>query len=131
MSKKHNSDISNKTTKNKPTDEWIWVKGYKATDKDMRCRNFQFEMHKRFDIPNGEEIELYKHGFHLCSDLHDVYKHYGITNGNRFFKVKALVRKSDYENSNDKLVAKSIGFVWELRMKALIKAWIIFNILLN
>ena len=123
MSKKRDNTIKN--------EEWIWVKGYKATDKDMRCRDYQFEMHKRFDISDDKEIELQKHGFHLCSDLHDVYKHYGIGNGNRFFRVKALVRKSDYEKSSDKLVAKSIVFVWELRTKAIIKAWIIFNVLLS
>lgn len=111
------------------TEEWIWVEGYKGTDKNMKCRDFQYELGKQFDMPEDEEIEACNSGFHLCRDLADVYSYYDIGNGNRFFKVKALVRKEDYDRMeressiymfslysrhDSKLAAKSIEFISEL-----------------
>lgn len=37
-----------------PEEKWIWVDGYKGTDKDMKCRGYQYEFGKQFDIPEGE-----------------------------------------------------------------------------
>ena len=109
----------------KPKEEWMWVDGYKGTDENMRCLNYQFEMNKCFDISDDKKVELCSHGFHLCLKLPDVFKYYHIKNNNRFFKVKALVRVDsvyceDYYGSichvgmNNKLVAKSIIFTKEL-----------------
>ena len=101
-------------------EEWIWVTGYKGTDKDMKCRDYQFEMNKPFDMPADQKIEMCSSGFHFCDKLRFVYQYYGIKNGNRFFEVKALVRrwkKDGYykiEQRGDKMVAKSIKFVREL-----------------
>lgn len=122
-------------------EEWIWVSGYKATDKNMCCRDYQYELNKQENIPEGEKIEECENGFHLCRDLKDVFNYYEIGNGNRYFAVRALIRKSDFEayktkpkftgdatnmqealrwiysNSSrpkDKLVAKSIVFEREL-----------------
>ena len=72
---------------------WEWVEGYKGTDANMCCRGTQFELGKQFDMPEGEEIELCGSGFHFCPELKDVFGYYGIGEGNRFFKVRALVRK--------------------------------------
>lgn len=117
----------------KEVEEWIWVEGYKATDKDMRCREYQYELGKQFDMPEGAEIKECESGFHLCLTLRDVFSYYAIGGGNRFFKVRALVRKSDKDNyssftgmgyyinslgnivaPNNKLAAKSIIFLSEL-----------------
>lgn len=113
-------------------EEWIWVEGYKGTDKNMCCKDFQYELNKQFDVDENEEVSLCINGFHLCLELDDVFGYYPIGESNRFFKVKALVRRSDKENykqsyalcspysfytgfgRNDKLVAKSIIFTSEL-----------------
>lgn len=122
---KHHATINNA--------EWIWVEGYKGTDKDMKCKDFQYELGKQFDMPEDAEIDKCNCGFHLCRDLEDVYKYYDIGYGNRFFKVKALVRKSDYEAygkivgptywtyREDKLVSKSITFERELTVDEILK----------
>lgn len=78
-------------------EEWIWVEGYKGTDKDMQCRHYQFEFNKQFDMPEGADIKDCESGFHFCRDLKDVFEYYKLGGGNRFFKVHALVRKKDYE----------------------------------
>lgn len=106
-----------------PEEEWIWVEGYKGTDKDMKCRDFQYEFGMQYDMPEGQKIQECESGFHLCLYLSDVFNYYRVGNGNRFFKVKALVRKADRENYRfknfyygglNKLVAKSIIFTSEL-----------------
>lgn len=103
-------------------EEWIWVEGYKGTEHDMTCRGYQFALGGQTDMPEDVPIELCRSGFHFCLNLRDVFRHYSIGSNNRFFKVRGLVRKSDYEGygkgSNlfdykDKLVAKSIIFLSE------------------
>lgn len=112
-------------------DEWIWVNGYKATDKDMKCRDYQYEMHKQFDMPEDAEISICSSGFHLCTKLKDTFNYYQPCDGNRYFHVRALVRKSDLKTEcvnelhipswyytlvggDSKLAAKSIEFVSEV-----------------
>lgn len=109
-----------------PEEEWIWVDGYKGTDYNMMCRGYQYEIGKKYDMPDDDAVEECKSGFHLCLMLYHVFDYYSIGLCNRFFKVKALVRKSDKNNygmyitngytssRRDKLVAKSIIFVSEL-----------------
>lgn len=122
-------------------EEWIWVEGYKGTDKDMKCHNdYQFRLNEQFDIPEGEEIKECENGFHLCLNLGDVFDHYEFKNNNRFFRVKALVRKEDVKKYGtydrtlplsfkyfsysinsmiNKIVAKSIIFTEEVSLDEL------------
>lgn len=39
-----------------------------------------------------------RNGFHFCKDLDDVFRYYPFDFHNRFFKVKALVKKEEYDN---------------------------------
>ena len=70
---------------NKEEKEWIWVEGYKGTDKDMKCRDFQFEIGKEYSVLKDEEPVMCEKGFHLCLKLSDVFTYYDICNNNRFF----------------------------------------------
>ena len=123
----------------KSTEEWIWVDGYKGTNADMTCRDFQFELGKQYDMSEDEEIKECANGFHLCLKLEDVFGYYNIGEGHRFFKVRALVRAADvaeygksYDghmplymafslSSRNKLVAKSIEFIEELSVDEIFK----------
>ena len=123
-----------------PPEAWIWVKGYKGTDRNMICRDQQYILGEQFDIPDGDAIAVCHHGIHFCKDLTGVFRFYDIGDGNRFFEVEALVRKSDLYNpdnfstimnpydrrvdrvsyrsyrpyNDDKYVARSIRFIREL-----------------
>ena len=113
----------------KPVEKWIWVEGYKGTNKDMQGHgDYQFEIGKRYDMPTNVEIRACHSGFHLSLNMKDVFKHYQIGKGNRFFKVKALVREEDFNKYGkekehkswfdsthyDKLASQSIEFIREL-----------------
>lgn len=121
------TDVDEKTNENAEPEEWIWVDGYKATNADMTCHSYQYELGKQHDMPEDEDVIECRSGFHLCPRLEDVFSYYAVGKGNRYFKVKALVRKSDYERANirvnnpytfayksDKLTSKSIIFESEL-----------------
>ena len=119
----------------KPEEEYVWVKGFKGTDKDMRCQDYQYELGKQFDLDEDVEPVVCFKGFHFCKSLENVFRHYKIGGGHRFFEVEALVRKSDLDSKkkdyakyanvacrsyypsshyDDKYAAKSIRFIREL-----------------
>lgn len=81
--------VETKETETLPKEEWVWIEGYKATDKDMKCKGYQFELGKMF-THEGELIAC-KSGFHFCPELMDCFYYYEIGNGNRYFKVRALI----------------------------------------
>ena len=116
-------------------DKYVWVKGFKGTDKDMRCQDYQYELGKQFDLDEDVEPVICSKGFHFCKSLENVFRHYKIGDGHRFFEVEALVRKSDLDSKkkdyakyanvacrsyypsshyDDKYAAKSIRFIREL-----------------
>ena len=124
--------VTEETPTPEPKEEWIWVEGYKGTDKDMKCRDLQYTLGAQYDMPE-EDVKECESGFHLCLNLDDVFNYYNIGRSNRFFKVKALVRKSDVDKYGtterdyyqvykcDKLVAKSITFISELTQDEILK----------
>lgn len=95
--------------------DYVIVEGYKATNKDMTCRGFQYKLGETHTIEDEPEM-CYK-GFHFCLNLKDTFKYYHI-NSSRFFKVKAMVKREDVLKFNadkdDKLVAKGIQFIEEV-----------------
>ena len=52
------------------------MKGYKATDKEMKCRGFQFELDKWHE--HSGDIELCNSGFHFCVYPSGVYCYYDL-----------------------------------------------------
>jgi hypothetical protein len=93
-----------------PQENWIWVEGYKGTNKDMKAYgNFQYELGKQYD--HEGEIEICDRGFHFCRYLKDVFNYYEVDEGHRFFKVKALVKESDYEKYGE-YIRVSIPSFW-------------------
>lgn len=132
-------DITIAGTVEPTPEEWVWVKGYKGTDAHMHCKGYRYELGKQFDMPENEEVNVCYSGFHLCSELRDVFSYYPIADGNRFFEVKALIRKSDVEPEsftnrtgkkagyclydNHKYAAKSIKFIRELSMEEVFEAY--------
>ena len=95
--------------------EWIWVDAYKGTDARMVCKGKQYRMNVE-DNYNGK-VALGTKGYHVCTDLKHCFKEYDYNFSNRFFRVRALVKATDYQYrnpNNTTLVAKAIKFVEEI-----------------
>lgn len=97
--------------------EYIWVDAYKGTDANMRCKGKQYVMGVE-DNYKGKLV-LGSKGYHVCTDLKHIFSHteYDYNFSNRFFKVRALVKATDYEHrnpNNTTLVAKAIKFIGEI-----------------
>lgn len=95
--------------------DYVMVEGYKATNKDMTCRGFQYKLGETHIIEGDPEI--CNNGFHFCLNLKDTFQYYHVS-VSRFFKVKAMVKREDILKFNadkdDKLVAKGIEFIEEV-----------------
>ena len=92
------------------------MRGFKATNSDMTCIGYQYELGKTFEMPI-EEVRLCKSGFHYCPNLVNVFDYYGLGNGNRFFEVEAeasVDESADLWMTKDKLATHKITFVREL-----------------
>lgn len=95
--------------------EWIWVDAYKGTDSNMQCKGKQYRMGIEDNYVG--KIALGSKGYHVCTDLKHCFKTYDYNFSNRFFKVRALVKATDYQYrnpNNTTLVAKAIKFVEEI-----------------
>ena len=114
-------DITN-AIKTIEEEEWIWVKGFKGTEKDMSCKGYRYELGKQFDLDDDINPVLCEKGFHFCKNLKIVFRYYSIGDGNRFFGVEALVKKSDWDTYDDKYAAKSIHFIRELTVDEVFEA---------
>ena len=74
------------------------MKGYKGFDKDLKCRDLQYEVGKEAAVDG--DIELCKRGIHFCENPHDVFNYYTPGENNRFAVVEAE-DVSDERNDND------------------------------
>ena len=52
------------------------MKAYKAFNKDMTCRGFQYAEGGDYALPEGQEAKLCDQGFHACERAVDVLRHY-------------------------------------------------------
>ena len=87
------------------------MKGYKVFDKDWKCRDFQYEIGKTYEM--DEKPEMCKRGFHFCMKLIDCFDYYKFNPNNKVAEVEALgnVYKS---KDNSKCCTNKIKIVKEL-----------------
>ena len=96
------------------------MKVYKATDKDMKCRDFQYELGKTAEVDG--DIELCKNGLHTCEMPLDVLGYYAPGDGSRYFEAE-LEDVSDAKRSDDtKRVGKKLTLSAEIGIPGLVKA---------
>lgn len=85
--------------------------GYKGFDKDLKCRDFQYEVGKEYE--HDGKVELCESGFHFCENPQGVFGHYSPGNGSRFAIVEAD-EVSDERESDSKRVAKKLKIKSEI-----------------
>ncbi len=97
------------------------MKGYKAFDKDLKCRNKQYEIGKTYE---EKDISLCKKGLHFCENPLDTLNYYDLCDS-RFGEVEAE-NVSDEKENDSKRVAKKLTIKTELSLKGFIDAAINF-----
>ena len=100
------------------------IKGYKGFDKDLKCRDFQYEVGKTYETDYAKTC---KHGFHFCENPFDVFGYYPPcdSNGlNRFCEVEGYgeIDKDD----DSKIACSKIKIGTEIKLDGLIKAGVKF-----
>ena len=90
---------------------------YKGTDKDMKCRGFQFDLGKEYV---EEEAKLCDKGFHGCEYPLDVFAHYAPADS-RFF-VADLDGVTDEEKGDSKRAGTKIKLRAEIGIAGIVKA---------
>ena len=96
------------------------MKVNKATDKDMKCRGFQYELGKTAEVEG--DIELCENGLHACEMPLDVLSYYAPGDGSRYFEAE-LEDVSDEKRGDDtKRVGKKLTLSAEIGIPGLVKA---------
>ena len=97
------------------------MKVYKGTNKDMKCRGFQYKLGETA-VFDGEP-HLCKAGLHACEQPIDVLNHY-TPNESRYFEAEAEEVSAERESSDSKIVAKKMTLKAEIGVPGLVKAQI-------
>ena len=86
------------------------IKGYKAFNKDLTCRDFQYEIGKEFE--HKGEIGLCESGFHFCKKIVDVQNYYNLKDENtRLCEIEATGQVIE---GNNKCVTNKIKIIREI-----------------
>ena len=96
------------------------MKVYKATDKDMKCRGFQYELGKAAEMDGG--IELCKNGLHACEMPLDVLGYYAPGAGSRYFEAELEDVSGERRSDDTKRVGKKLTLSAEIGIPGLVKA---------
>ena len=91
---------------------------YKGTDKDMKCRGFQFELGKEYE---EAEAKLCKKGFHGCEYPLDVFAHYAPADS-RFFVADLDGVTDETESGDTKRVGTKIKLRAEIGIAGIVNA---------
>ena len=92
------------------------IKSYKAFDKNMQCRGFQYEVGKEYEMDG--EIKCCERGFHACKSPMEVWDHYDMLNS-RFAEVDQSGKIEEEENST-KICSSRIKIKAELKLADII-----------
>ena len=98
------------------------MKGYKGFDKDLKCRDFQYEVGK--DYTTEGKIEACKNGFHFCENPMDVLGYYSPSDS-RYCIVESSGQE-DRDGGDSKVATSKIHISAEIGLKGLIEAGVKF-----
>ena len=97
------------------------MKCYKAFDKDLKCKGFQYEVGKEYEEATAE---LCKKGFHACEYPLDVFNYYPPADS-RFCEVE-LDGVTDGKSSDSKRCGTKIAVKVEIGIAGIVKAAVDF-----
>ena len=92
------------------------IKSYKGFDKNLKCRDFQYEIGKEYEMDG--EIKVCSRGFHACESPLEVFDHYSMI-GSRFCEVEQDGNISK-EDRGTKICSSKIKIKAELKLADMI-----------
>ena len=102
------------------------ITGFKGFDKDLKCRDYQYEVGKEFEEEG--KIEACSNGFHFCENPLDVlgyYPPYGEKGSNRYCIVKGS-GNIDRDGDDTKVSCSKLYISAEIGLKGIIEAGVKF-----
>ena len=105
------------------SDKKTWIKAYKGFDKDLKCRDFQYEIGKTYEEPTAE---LCNSGFHACEYPLDVFAYYATGDMSRYCEVDLDDVSDKKGNDDSKRCGKKIAVKAEIGIAGLVKASVDF-----
>lgn len=96
----------------------IKITAYKGFDKDMKCRDFQYEIGKEYEM--GGDVEVCERGFHACENPMDVLNYYKDMLNDRYCVVEQS-GNIDRATDNTKIVSSKIKVTTEIGWEGLFK----------
>ena len=95
------------------------MKMYKGFDKDLKCRDFQYELGKAYEEPTAELCEK---GFHACEYPLDVFGYYAPGDMSRYCEVDLDDVSDKKSNEDSKCCGRKIAVKAEIGIAGLVKA---------
>lgn len=92
------------------------MKCYKGFDKDLKCRDFQYEIGKKYE---EERAEICDTGFHACENPLDVFGYYAPADS-RYCEVE--LDANEQKSDDSKRVGKKISIKAEIGIAGIVKA---------
>ena len=92
------------------------ITSYKGFDKNMKCRGFQYEVGKEYEMDGG--IKCCKQGFHACKSPMEVWDYYDMLSS-RYAEVEQS-GKIDKEENSTKVCSSRIKIKAELKLADII-----------
>lgn len=86
------------------------MRGYKAFNKNLTCRDFQYEIGHTYELEGKPSV--CEKGFHFCRSIKDAYKFYAMNDNTRICEVEAIGEICT--NDNIKFCTNKIKIVKEV-----------------
>ena len=102
------------------------ITGFKGFDKDLKCKDYQYEVGKEFEEEG--KIEACSNGFHFCENPLDVlgyYPPYDEKGSNRYCIVKGS-GNIDRDGDDTKVACSKLYISAEIGLKGIIEAGVKF-----
>ena len=102
------------------------ITGFKGFDKDLKCKDYQYEVGKEFEEEG--KIEACSNGFHFCENPLDVlgyYPPYGEKGSSRYCIVKGS-GNIDRDGDDTKVACSKLHISAEIGLKGIIEAGVKF-----
>ena len=102
------------------------ITGFKGFDKDLKCRNYQYEVGKEFEEEG--KIEACSKGFHFCENPFDVLGYYppSTEKGSSRYCIVKGSGNIDRDGDDSKVACSKLHISAEIGLKGIIEAGVKF-----